>query len=122
MNLALDGKQNAKLDCSICDLGLQNLRNCGGRFRKKSNSPIQANGELYWVCPKSLTFNRKAESHLFNLYMTCKDNNTFPYGSEPLKQTAYCLEAFKFFDGILSDYHAKRDKEHQAKMDKASKA
>jgi len=121
MGLALDQNQNVKLDCSNCDLGLQNLRNCGGRFREKSRSPIRVNEEIYWICPRSLIFNRKVESQLFNLYMTCKDNNVFPYGAEPLKQTSFCLDVFKFLDGILSEYHARKDKEHKAKMEKANK-
>ena len=122
MNLALDSKQNAKLNCDDCDIGLQKLRNCGGVFREKSKSPIKVNEKIYWQCPKSMTFNRKRESQIFNLYMTCKDNNTFPYGSEPMKQTAYCLDAFRFLDGLISDYHSRMEKKQKAEMDKASKA
>ena len=118
MGLALDQPQNAKLDCASCDLGLQSLRNCGGNFREKSKSPIKVNEKIYWICPKSMTFNRRSESQMFDIYITCKDNNTFPYGVEPMKQTAYCLELFKFLDGVLNEYNARKDKEYKDKMSK----
>ena len=121
MGLALDQTQNAKLDCASCDLGLMSLRNCGGRFKAKSRSPIVVNDEPYWICPKSMTFNRKEESQLLEIYFACRENNTFPYGNSPLQQTAFCLDAFKHLDGIVGDYQAKKQKEHEAKMNKLSK-
>ena len=118
MDLSLDYKQANKLSCQNCDLGLQKLRNCGGRYKRPAI--IKVNGDIYRECPRSLTFNRHYESLVVSLYYDCRENKIWPYGKSMMQQTAYCKDLFEYLDGVVSDFKMREHDEQMAQMKKGS--
>ena len=71
MSLYLDHKQAKALDCQTCDVGLQKLRNCGGRF---SPALIRVNDEIHRECPRAITLGHFEARTAVEMYLDCREN------------------------------------------------
>ena len=117
MDLSLDHKQNKALDCSTCDPAKMRLRNCNNQW-EKSQSPIQVNGNIYRVCPRSIVANDWDLGHLVSIYFECRENKTAPFGRTVMDSTAFCKEVFDLLDGMVSDYRERENAKMEAEMKK----
>lgn len=116
MSLYLDHKQSRNIKCESCDLGLQKLRNCGGRFNRPAL--IKINDEIYRECPRSITLGKYEFRYIVELYLDCRENKTWPNPGTMRNQTAYCVDVFQYIDGIINE---KRSKEYDSQMREINK-
>jgi len=111
MSLYLDHKQARNLKCNACDIGLQKIRNCGGRFNKPAL--IKINDEIYRQCPRSYILGNYELKYLTELYFDCRENKVWPFKGTMRDQTAYCVDFFQYADSLISE---KRAKEYDRQM------
>ena len=115
VDMVLDHEKSRTYNCNTCDYNLQINRNCSNYYSKTN---IKLNDNLYRQCPRSFIFNKREEKFLVDLYFECKDLKIYPAPGSIASQTAFTKELFDYIDELVNIYRVRKDKEHQAKINK----
>jgi len=79
---------------------------------------MMVNGQVYRVCPRSLTFPHTTSQHLAGVFFDCKENKAWPFPGGPTNQTAYCKEVFDYLDSIVTKFRENQHEKDMAAMKK----
>jgi len=119
MDIWLDHDRAKKFNCAECDIGLQSLRNCLGKY--KDAKTMILNDKPYKQCPRSMTFNQHKMNRLVSIYFNCRRDKVWPHNVDMSGSTAFCLDVFEHLDIMSQEFQRKLEKKHKAEMDRKNK-